>query len=229
MKIEVWSDIACPYCYVAHTRLAAALARFEYKDSVQMVMRSFELEPDMAQEPMESQHHAVMRKYRQDSLSAQHTLDQAAAAAALSGIEINWDRVITTNTFNAHRLIHFARTIGKAAEMEKRLFEAYFTRGEHIGRDEVLEEIAREFGLDAREMLRQNQFGPLVRKDEKDAADFRIRAVPYMLFDEKFAVKGARTEDEFLELLHEFRLEAIKCGIEERPEAPGCEDGFCGI
>ena len=229
MKIEIWSDIACPYCYIASARLARAIESFEHKSSVEVVLKSYELEPDIAVNSGESQHNAVIRKYRQNSMGAQNILDQAAHAANQSGLIINWDKVITTNTFNAHRLVHFAGQFGKAKEVEERLFRAYFEEGRHVGEKQVLLTIAVELGLDAEKLFTGELFEEDVRRDEQEARALGIRSVPYMLFDEKFAVNGARSEEDFSAMLVEFEQEAIKCGIRKLPESPGCDDGSCRV
>lgn len=229
MKIEIWSDIACPYCYIAMVRLHNAIQRFEYKDEVQVIVKSFELEPDIAHNGGESQHEAVMRKYRQTALGAQQVLDQAGYAARESGITINWDKVITTNSFNAHRLIKFAATHGKGEEMETRLFSAFFTEGKHIADRPTLISLAAELGLDAKAVLENGSYSDTVRRDEQEARTLGVRSVPYLLFDEKFSVTGARQEEDFFNLLHQFREEAMRSIINEVPPAPGCEDGTCSI
>ncbi|RBQ06753.1 DsbA family oxidoreductase [Pedobacter miscanthi] len=229
MKIEIWSDVACPYCYVASVRLARALERFKHKESIEILIRSFELEPGISKDSGETQHQAVMRKYRQTASGAQQTLDMAASAARESGIVINWDQVVTTNSFDAHRLIHFAGRFGKTQEMKKRLFEAYFTDGINISEPESLIALGTELGLDCRAVIEDNIFSEAIRSDEQEAIRLGITSVPFMLVERKFAVRGARMEDEFLDLLEEFYQEAIRCEIIEKPQEPGCGDGSCSV
>ncbi len=100
MKIEIWSDIACPYCYIGKKHLDTALQQFEFRDQVEVVLHSFELEPDIAENSGESQHTAVMRKYKQSVKTAQETLDRATDAGKAVGLVIDFDKVVTTNTFN---------------------------------------------------------------------------------------------------------------------------------
>ena len=229
MKIEIWSDIGCPYCYIAMVRFYKALERFEHKNSVEIHLKSFELEPEIKVNGGETQHQAVMRKYRQGPEGAQRTLDQAKHAATESGITINWDKVITTNSFNAHRLMHFAATHGKAKEMEMRLFKAYFTDGAHIGDRDVLIGLAEELGLDAKAVLENGRFSDEVRIDEYQARSLDINSVPYMLFEDKYAVTGARPEDEFLSMFSQFHHESLKKSIIDMDGSAGCVDGSCSI
>jgi predicted DsbA family dithiol-disulfide isomerase len=229
MKIEIWSDIACPYCYIAMVRLHNAVQSFEYKDVVTVAAKSFELEPEISVDGGESQHEAVMRKYRQSAFGAQQVLDQAGYAAKTSGISINWDQVITTNSFDAHRLIKFAATHGKAREMEERLYSAYFTDGKHIADRQTLTELAAELGLDAKVALEDGSFSEAVRRDEQEARTLGVHAVPYLLFDNKYSVSGARSEADYLDLLYQMYQESMINGVAEVPRAPGCVDGSCTI
>jgi len=230
MKIEIWSDIACPYCYVGKNHLDSALRQFEFRDQVEIVLHSFELEPDIAENSGESQHTAVMRKYRQSNKTAQDTLDRATAAGKAAGVVIDFDKVITTNTFKAHRLIRFAATEGKENEMKNRLFKAYFSEGKDISNISVLQELAFETGIDARLILENDLFAAQVRKDEKDAQLLGIRSVPFFLFDSKYSVSGAQPVSTFLEVLEKVWGENIPLNtISDQETTEGCIDGVCSV
>lgn len=230
MKIEIWSDIACPYCYIGKKHLDTALQQFEFRNQVEVVLHSFELEPDIAENSGESQHNAVMRKYRQSVKTAQETLDRATIAGKAVGLVIDFDKVVTTNTFNAHRLIHFAATEGKENEMKNRLFKAYFAEGKNISDISVLQELASETGLDARLILENNLFAAQVRKDEKNAQSLGIRSVPFFLFDSKYSVSGAQPVSVFLEVLEKVWRENMPLDVvSEKETGDGCVDGVCHV
>lgn len=230
MKIEIWSDIACPYCYVGKSHLDKALEQFDYKDQVEIVLHSFELEADISENSGESQHHAVMRKYRQTPEAARHTLDRATLAGKATGVLIDFDKVVTTNTYHAHRLIQFAVTEGKGNEMKNRLFKAYFSEGKNISDIAVLTELAAETGIDARPVLNSELFAKQVRKDEQNARLLGIRSVPFFLFDSKYSVSGAQPVGTFLEILEKIRNENVPLqNTSVARIGDGCVDGICQI
>jgi len=200
MKIEIWFDVACPYCYIGLNHLENALNQFTGAKP-EIVLRSFELEPDVANNSGETLHLSLMRKYRQSALRAWQTLDTASNAGRAAGLLIDFDKVIITNTFNAHRLIHFAGTLGRDLEMKDRLFKAYFAEGKHIGKIAVLAEIAAELGIDATAVMDSDLYSAEVRKDEHESHHLGIRSIPFFLFDGKYSVSGAQAAETFLSLL----------------------------
>jgi len=205
MKIEIWSDIACPYCYVGFIHLQKALYQFN-GNRPEVILRSFELEPDIAINSGEPQHETIMRLYQQSALQARQTLESATNAGRIAGLIIDFEKVITTNTFDAHRLIHYAGGFGQATAMKCRLFKAYFCEGKHIGDKAVLVTIARELGLDATEAMTSDRFAAEVRKDEHESYNRGIRAVPYVLFNGKYTLSGAQPVATYLELLNELKI-----------------------
>lgn len=226
MKIEIWSDIACPYCYIGFKHLESALDQFKGKQP-EVKLRSFELEPDIASNSGESQHLAVMRKYHQSPLRAQQTLDGATQAGQQASLIIDFDKVVTTNTLQAHRLIHLAETFGNALEMKDRLFKAYFTEGRNISDRSVLIELAGELGINAGAMLDSEQFTEEVKTDEHTAQRLGIRSVPYFVFDDKYAISGAQPVTTFLGLLKELQSAELSQPYED--DQSGCEGGSCKI
>lgn len=206
MKIEVWFDVACPYCYIGLIHLERALNHFA-GNKPEIVLRSFELEPDVAINSGETQHLSLMRKYRQSPLRARQTLDAASNAGNASGLLIDFDKVIITNTFNAHRLIHFAVTQGRGLEMTERLFRAYFAEGKHIGKTAVLAEIAAELGIDVKAIMDSDLYSAEVRKDEHESYFLGIRSIPFFLFDGKNSVCGTQSAATFLGVLTKLQVE----------------------
>jgi predicted DsbA family dithiol-disulfide isomerase len=228
MEIEIWSDIACPYCYIGFVHLKKAIQLFQ-GEKPDIILRSFELEPDIAANSGETQHMAVMRKYHQSPGRAQQTLDGAVRAGYSAGVTINFDKVITTNTFHAHRLIHFAESFGRGLEMKERLFKAYFTEGQHIGDKATLVKIAADLDIDAKAVLDSDLYSAEVRKDEHESHDLDIRSVPFFLFNKKYSISGAQPVDTFLELLNQLQvIKQLQSG-ESGGNAPGCEGGSCTV
>lgn len=195
MKIEVWSDFSCPFCYIGKRRLEKALEAFEHREEVQVVYRSFELDPEAPKDAELSIHELLAVKYGLSLLQAKESNQNVAAQAKAEGLDYHFDTAIPTNTFDAHRLSHYAGEKGKAKEMTERLYRAYFTDSLHIGDRDTLVRLAEEAGLDgreAREVLDQNRYADQVLGDEREARQLGIRGVPFVVLRGKYAVSGAQ-------------------------------------
>ncbi|HWM41678.1 MAG TPA: DsbA family oxidoreductase [Burkholderiales bacterium] len=198
MKIEIFSDIACPWCYIAKRRLEHALETFEHRDEVEIVWRSFELAPDMpSRVPYTTAEELIHVKGVAPS-EAQKMIDNVTRLGASLGLDMRFDILKLFNTRKAHELVHHAKTLGKQAEMKERLFRANFTEGRELGDVDVLVETAADIGLnpvDAREALETDRYRDAVIADEQRAQSSGAQSVPYIVFDGKQALFGAkRTE-----------------------------------
>lgn len=200
LKIEIWSDVACPYCYIGLKHLENAIRQYS-DEQPQVVLRSFELEPEIAVDSGETQYLTMIRQYNQSSLRARQTLNAISNAGRVADLKMDLDKVIRTNTFHAHRLIHFAGKKGKAMEMACRLFSAYFQEGQHIGDKKVLTKLAAEVGIDSTEVIESDLYAAEVRADEHRSQYMAINAVPFFLFEEKYAIAGAQPADHFIRLM----------------------------
>ncbi|MEC2344795.1 DsbA family oxidoreductase [Paenibacillus barengoltzii] len=195
MKIEVWSDFGCPFCYIGKRRLERALESFSHRDEIELVYRSFELDPGAPKDTESSIHELLAVKYGLSLEQAKESNRNVAQQAQTEGLTYNFDTTIPTNTFDAHRLAHYAGEQGKAKEMTERLFRAYFTDSLHIGDRDTLVRLAEEVGLDGaavREVLEQNTYADAVREDENEARRLGIRGVPFFVLRGKYAVSGAQ-------------------------------------
>jgi len=195
VKIEVWSDFGCPFCYIGKRRLERALESFSHRDEIELVYRSFELDPGAPKDTESSIHELLAVKYGLSLEQAKESNRNVAQQAQTEGLTYNFDTIIPTNTFDAHRLAHYAGEQGKAKEMTERLFRAYFTDSLHIGDWDTLIRLAEEVGLDGaavREVLEQNTFADAVREDENEARRLGIRGVPFFVLRGKYAVSGAQ-------------------------------------
>lgn len=195
MQIEIWSDIACPWCYVGKRRLDAALAGFEHRDAVEIVWRSFELDPSAPARHTRPTAELLAQKYRLTPARAQEMLDSMTQTGIPEGITFRFDKNVQGNTFDAHRLLHFAATVGMREVMVERLFAAYFTEGEVLGEHAVLTRLAGEAGLDAEAvaaMLASDAFADAVRADERRAQQFGISGVPFYAIDATYGISGAQ-------------------------------------
>lgn len=195
MKIEIWSDIACPWCYIGKRRFEEALRAFPERDALDIVWRSFELDPNAPVTQEKPTVELLATKYRMPVAQAQGMMDNMTATGAADGITFRFDRSISGNTFDAHRLIHFAATRDKRAAMVERLFAAYFTDGIAMGDRTALVRLATDVGLDAADvsaMLESEAHADDVRNDEARAQQFGISGVPFFAIDEKYGVSGAQ-------------------------------------
>ena len=206
MKVEIWSDYVCPYCYMGKKRFEEGLSLFEGKDSVEVEFRSFELEPQAKVDGNPSVYALLEKKYGLNRERASQTLDDITRQAKQVGLNYNMDITIQTNTFDAHRLTHYAKNLGLAEAFSERLFRAHFTNGLHIGDQKTLILLAEEVGMskeDVLNILEGNQFAEDVHKDEQDAHKLGVRGVPFFLIDGKHIVSGAQSSETFLKPLEQ--------------------------
>lgn len=228
MKIEIWSDIACPWCFVGKRRFEAALAVFDHRDKVEVVWRSFELDRVAPPTYGISTNELLSLKYGVTKERAAEMNDHLTKIAALDGLAFRTDLARPGNTFDAHRLTHFAETHGKRTEVIERLMKAYLEEGELMSDHDTLVRIASETGLDAgktREMLASDAFADFVRADEERAHELGINGVPFFVIDERYAVSGAQPVASFIEALNT----AWNSGALEQTAGESCTDGACAV
>ena len=206
MHIEIWSDIACPWCYVGKRRFEAALAAFEHRDDVTVTWRSFELDPTAPREREVDGATHLADKYgtSRDQALAMH--QRMTDVAAEEGLEFRFDIARGGNTFDAHRLDHLAAAHGRQDAMKERLMRGYLTEGEPIGDPEALARLAIDAGLpedEVRELLAGDRFAAEVREDEHVASSLGIGAVPMFVADRALGASGAQSPDVLLEFLRQ--------------------------
>ena len=202
--MEIWSDIACPWCYVGKRRFETALERFEHRDEVEVVWRSFELDPDAPAERPEDGATHLSKKYGVPHEQAVAMNERMTQTAAGDGLEFNFDRLRLGNTFDAHRLVHLAKSLGRQHEMKERLMRAYLTEGELMSDVKTLERLALEVGLpedEVRDVLATDRYADAVRADERDAQQLGIHAVPFFVVERAMGVSGAHEPDLLLKML----------------------------
>jgi predicted DsbA family dithiol-disulfide isomerase len=195
MHVEIWSDIACPWCYVGKRRFEAALAAFEHRDEVRVTWRSFELDPGAPHEREGERAEHLASKYGSSVEQARAMEEQMTATAADEGLDFDFRIARSGNTFDAHRLVHLAALHGRQDAMKERLLRGYLSEGELISDHAALERLAVEVGLDAgevRETLASDRFAAEVREDERTASALGISAVPCFVIDRRFGAPGAQ-------------------------------------
>lgn len=204
MDVEIWSDIACPWCYIGKRKMEAALARFEHADDVSLTWRSFELDPTAPSEVAGRSVELLAKKYGMSVEQAEASEQRVSDNAAAVGLEYHLDKVRVGSTFDGHRLIHLARRHGLQDAMKERLFRARFTEGGLISDPELLVSAALEVGLpeqEVRETLASDRFADEVREDEDTAARLGINGVPMFVVDRHFGASGAQPPEQLLALL----------------------------
>lgn len=228
LRLDVWSDIACPWCYIGKRHLEKALEIFPHRDAVEIVWRAFELDPSAPQlaDPAISYAERLATKYRMDVQTAQGRIDQMTAVAAKDGLDFRFDRVRPGNTFDAHRLLHWAHEQHKQDALKERLLRAYMTEGQAMSDREGLVRLAKEVGLDeaaAREVLSADTYAKEVRADESLAGELGISGVPFFVMGGRLGVSGAQPAEVLLGALeHAWNNHAV-----EVPEGAVCGPDGC--
>jgi len=210
MRVEVWSDVVCPFCYLGKRKFALALERFANRDDIDVVWKSFQLNPNVRSDPDLSINEFLAREKGIDVRTAEQMHERITRAGQAVGLEYHFERIVVANTFDAHRVIHFARAYGKADEAMDRLFRAYFTEGRNIAHRPTLAELGAEIGLDAAALIAALETGAYagdVRADMEEAQQLGINGVPFFVLDRKYAVSGAQEPALFLEALQQAHAE----------------------
>ena len=239
MQVEIWSDVVCPWCYIGKRRFETALSSFAHADEIEVVWRSFELDPRAPQERTGDYASRLAKKYAMSHERAMASLHHMTDVAAEEGLDFDFARTRAGNTFDAHRVLHLALERGGAdlqGALKERFLHAYFSEGEPIGDHDTLVRLAGEAGLDeadVKEALAGDAFAEHVRADESAAEELGISGVPFFLVDRKFAVSGAQSPEVFtraLERAWDKAHPAIEV-IGERDGAGGdvCDDGSCAV
>jgi predicted DsbA family dithiol-disulfide isomerase len=204
MHVEIWSDVVCPWCYVGKRRFESALARFDHRDEVEVVWRSFELDPDAPRQRPGSAAEHLGRKYGMSQEQVEASWARLTALAEAEGLEFHLDRARGGSTFDAHRLIHLGAEHGRQDATKERFLRGYFTESLPIGEPDVLGQIAVEAGLppaEVAEVLATDRFADAVREDERRARLLGISGVPFFAIDDRYGVSGAQSADLLLEAL----------------------------
>ncbi|MDH1689154.1 DsbA family oxidoreductase [Acinetobacter junii] len=229
MRVDIWSDVVCPFCYIGKKRLehVAEQAGIE----LDIHWHSFELDPDAPAKHDVSNTERLAQKYGRSYAEMEEMERNVAAMAATEGIDFQWQKANSGNSFNAHRIIHLAQSKGLGNEAKEAFFHAYMTEGLAIGEREVVEEIASRIGLDNAEVeyvLDSDELADFVRHDEKIAHEqLKVTGVPFFVFDQKLALSGAQPREIFLQALQQAQTSSVE-SIEQDNSAQ-CNDESCEI
>lgn len=212
MKVEIWSDVMCPFCYIGKRRFEKALDQFSHKEDIEVVWKSFQLNPDMKTQPGKSINQYLAEVKGWSIEQAQQVNAQVTDMARDAGLEYDLDKAVVANSFDAHRLVQLAKTKGRGDEMEERLFKAYFTEGKNIADPFTLQQLGEEAGLDkseVAELLASDSFSDRVNQDIYEARQIGVRGVPYFVLNDRYAVSGAQASETFAGALNQAWAEFV--------------------
>jgi predicted DsbA family dithiol-disulfide isomerase len=234
VKVEIWSDVVCPWCYIGKRNFEAALAAFDHRDEVEVVWRSYELDPAAPAEREGDYAGRIAAKYGMTRDEAQGRIDRITTTAAGAGLAFDFDIARPGNTFDAHRLIHLGAARGVQDAVKERLLAATFLEGEPIGDHETLVRLGSEAGLDAdeaRAVLAGDAYADAVRADEREAAAYGISGVPFFVIDQTYGVSGAQPPEVFDQILGRAWAESHRPAlvVTGPGDAEACEGDACDI
>lgn len=213
IKIDIWSDVACPWCYIGKRKLEDAIERFSRRPDavpVEVEYHSFQLAPDTPVDFDGSEVDFLVRHKGLAEPQVRQMIARVTEIARSVGLDYDFDALQHTNTGKAHQLLHLAKAHGKQREMKERLLRAYFVEGRHVGRTDSLAELAADVGLDAAEVARSldaDEYAPAVRADEQRARELGISGVPFHVVDGRYGVSGAQQPETFLAALERVAAE----------------------
>jgi predicted DsbA family dithiol-disulfide isomerase len=207
IRIDVWSDVACPWCYIGKRNLESGMIAFTASDhavAIELEFHSFELAPDTPVEFTGSEVEFLMNHRGVSAEQARAMIDRVVGIARDAGLDYDYDALQHTNTIKAHQLLHYAKERGLQLEMKERLLSAYFVEGRHVGRVEDLVDLAAEIGLDRSEVTRSlnaDDYLEAVRADMVQARQYGINGVPFFVIDGRYGISGAQPPEVFVEVL----------------------------
>lgn len=200
MLIEVWSDVVCPWCYLGKRRLERALAGFEHAGEVEVVWRSFQLDPSHPKGVRQPVHQMLAAKYGGTIDQARAMSERVKGLAAQEGLAYDFDRAISVNTFDAHRMTQLAKAHGRGAEMHERLLRAHLVEGELVDDADTLVRLGAEVGVpadEARRVLAGDEYADAVEEDIREARTLHVTGVPFFALDRRYGIAGAQSVEAF--------------------------------
>ena len=206
LKVQIWSDVMCPYCYIGKRRIEGALAKFEHKDNVAIEWKSFQLDASFKASPEDNIIDHLAAKYGKDKAWAQEMTDNMTQNAKNSGLDFHFEKAILANSHNAHRLLHLAKKYNLGNELKEALLKAYLTDGKDVNNLDTLSTLGQQVGLEkaiVEEVLHSEAYSDAVKKDILEAQQIGVQGVPFFVLDSKYAISGAQPEEMFLQALQQ--------------------------
>ncbi|SDR09565.1 Predicted dithiol-disulfide isomerase, DsbA family [Chryseobacterium soldanellicola] len=212
MKIEIWSDVMCPFCYIGKHNFEKALEKLPFKDEVKVEWKSFQLDPTLNASEAISTIEYFKEKKGVSEEQAKQMMQQVLQMGKNSGIDFNFEKALITNTFPAHKLLHLAKKYDKCSQMEEALFQSHFLNGENVADTETLISMAESLGIDkeeTRQALTSNKYDYEVSQDIQEAKNHGVTGVPFFILNEKYAVSGAQPVELFKNALTQTYQETV--------------------
>lgn len=213
IKVEIWSDVACPFCYIGKRKFEDALAQFKHKENVEIEWKSFILDPNKVSDTSMPLYESLAKRKGISIEQAKQMGTYATEAAQKVDLKYDFDKTIVANTFKVHRFLHFSKTKGVQNEAKELALKAYFTEGKNIDDNSTLIELGTQMGLDSTELetiLNSDSYTAEVNQDIADAREIGVQGVPFFVFDRKFAVSGAQDSQVMLNTLEKVYSENLQ-------------------
>jgi predicted DsbA family dithiol-disulfide isomerase len=230
VRVEVWSDVVCPWCFIGKRRLEAALERFPHRDEVEVVWRSFQLDPSVPEGETHPTLPALAAKYGRSVEEMRGTMRHVEETAAAEGLQYDLASGVSGNTLLAHELLHLAAEHGLQGAMKERLLHAHFEQARSVFDVDSLAALAVEVGLDESEVraaLADSRYRPAVQEDVATARALGATGVPFFVVDRRYGASGAQPAELLLQVLEKAWADAQP--LQTVPAAEGCEDGSCAV
>ena len=233
MKIEIWSDFACPFCYIGKKRFEQALSEFTRKNSVEVIYKAYQLNPNAPKKMEGSAYEAFAKGHGTTVAQAKDRFKMFTENAKTAGLIYNYDQIQMTNTFDAHRIAKWANQFGKEDALTNRLMKAYFTDGLNLANHETLAELVSELGMnkkDALAVLSSTQYKDQVLAEIQESRTIGVQGVPFFVLNRKYGVSGAQQKEYFLNALNQIWAEEnpLKT-LQDSDHDAACEHEECGF
>lgn len=233
MKIELWSDFACPFCYIGKAHFDEALSKFKHKDTVEIAYKAYLLNPNAPKEMTDSAAETFAKGHHITVPQAEQKFEMFQNAAKATGLTYNYDVIQMTNSFDAHRVAKWARQFDKEAAVTNRFMKAYFTDGLNIADHKTLETLVKELGMDTAgllKMLKSTDLTDVVTNEIKEAREVGVQGVPFFVLNRKYGVSGAQPVEYFTNVLEQLWLEENPLQpISNMKKGQTCDDEGCSI
>ena len=234
MKIEIWSDVMCPFCYIGKRNLETALDQFTDKNHIEIIWKSYQLDPSFPEAVTENYQEYLVKRKGMTSEQVQGMLDNVTESAKQVGLDYHLDSAIIVNSMNAHKFIQLAKSKGLGDQAEEQLFHSFFTDSKNIADLDTLIQIGNDIGLDdidIKTAFTDQKYSALIKQDIQEAQEIGVQGVPFFVFDRKYAVSGAQPPQAFLENLEKSFSEWRKVNPETKldiTQGQSCTpDGIC--
>jgi len=229
LKVQIWSDVMCPFCYIGKRKIEEALTQFNNKESVNIEWKSFQLDANFFASGDENLAEHLAEKYGRDTDWAHTMLENMTQNAKNSGLDFHFEKAILANSLNAHRLMHLAKKHNLSNEVKELLFKAYLTEGKNVNDWNTLQEIGQKVGLnndEIKQLIDSDIYTKEVIQDQQEAQSLGVTGVPFFVFDNKYAISGAQATDVFLKTLEKAWEEGNFNNLQMQGSS---DDNSCGI